>query len=59
MTKQPIHIAIQKVGGLTAMARKVGTSKQVVYYWMRKGRIPAWRIRDVARAARMPQEAFK
>lgn len=54
MEKQPIDLAIDAVGGLTELARRVGESPQTIINWRKRG-IPVDRVPDVE-AATVPRD---
>ena len=41
---------IERLGGATKAARKLGLSITTVHSWGRRGSIPAWRVEAVQRA---------
>lgn len=54
MEKQPIDLAIDAVGGLTELARRVGESPQTIINWRKRG-IPVERVPEVE-AATIPRD---
>lgn len=47
-----IKRAIKAIGGVTALARKVGVSHQAVQQWAQAGRVPAERALAIERATK-------
>lgn len=54
MKKPPIDLAINAVGGLTELARRLGVDSQVVFNWKKRG-IPVDRVPEVE-AATIPRD---
>lgn len=54
----PIEVAVKKVGSQRRLAEKIGVDRQLVSYWISKGRVPLWRIPAVAKASGLPQSFF-
>jgi DNA-binding transcriptional regulator YdaS (Cro superfamily) len=57
MSKKALELAIEKAGGQASLARKIGTSQELVYFWLRrskKGITPEFvlRIEDVTGVSR-------
>jgi DNA-binding transcriptional regulator YdaS (Cro superfamily) len=50
MQTSPIQRAIEAAGGLTAMARRLGVTKQAIVKW-RHTRVPAERVLEIEAAA--------
>lgn len=46
----PIQKAIKQVGGISALAARLGVSYQAIQQWEKSGRIPAERVLEVEKA---------
>ena len=45
-----IELAVNRVGGQSALAREMGVSPQAVWKWLKAGRAPIGRVLDIERA---------
>jgi len=57
MNEKAIRTAIEKAGGMRALARGIGVSYQAIQSW--KKRIPAERVLDVERATGIPRDRLR
>ena len=51
MNNDAVRLVVDRVGGQTEMARRLGVTRQAVSKWIARGSIPAERVRDVMRFA--------
>ena len=62
MTRKALQTAVEKAGGQTALARKIGTSQELIFFWLnraQKGVAPEYvlkieRVTGVSRHALRP-----
>lgn len=52
--QSPIQRAVAAVGSQAALARAIGISPPAVSQWIKDGRIPPSRVREVARISGVP-----
>jgi DNA-binding transcriptional regulator YdaS (Cro superfamily) len=36
MSKKALELAVEKAGGQTALARKIGTSQELIHFWLNR-----------------------
>ena len=52
--QSPIERAVAAVGSQAALARALNISPPAVWQWVRDGRVPPYRVREVARISGVP-----
>jgi DNA-binding transcriptional regulator YdaS (Cro superfamily) len=51
--------AVDKLGGQTAAARKLGVTQQAVQYWIKTGRVPPLRVLALEAASGVSRKALR
>ena len=52
--------AVERAGGMSELARKIGVSPQAVWKWLYvQGRVPATRVLEVERVSGVPREQLR
>lgn len=59
MNSEPIQAAVEKAGGVNALALMVGVSYQAVQQWVKSRRVPAERVLDIERATGVARHALR
>lgn len=56
MTPEELKKAVEKAGGQSAVARKIGCTSQAVSKWCNTGEVPMKRLIDFEKATGIPRE---
>jgi len=59
MNSEPIQAAVEKAGGVNALASAVGVSYQAVQQWVKARRVPAERVLDIERATGVTRHSLR
>lgn len=49
-TTESLKLAIAKSGNMSRLARSCGVTPQAVYAWLKRGKVPIQRCKDVSKA---------
>lgn len=59
MESEPIQKAVEKAGGVNALARLTGVSYQAVQQWVKSRRVPAERVLIIESATGITRHALR
>jgi DNA-binding transcriptional regulator YdaS (Cro superfamily) len=58
-TQTALVRAVDKLGGQTAAARKLGVTQQAVQYWIKTGRVPPLRVLALEAVSGVSRKALR